>query len=70
MPNQLAEHLKVSKRRLSMFMKVAGVKRRLKYMSGERQPVYYPLTEDEVTRILRAAWAYKGRREAIRMGVL
>jgi hypothetical protein len=69
MPNQLAEHLKCSKSRLSTFIKMAGVKRRVRYVSGENQPVYYPFTEREVEAILRAAWTCKGRAQARKMGI-
>jgi hypothetical protein len=65
----LAKHLKCSKSTLNRFIKAAGVKKRVKYFSGDDYPVYHPFTRQETEAILRAAWAHKGRREAIKMGI-
>jgi hypothetical protein len=69
MPNQLAEHLKCSKSRLATFIRAAGVKRRVRYVAGDNQPVYYPFTTQETEAILRAAWTAKGRSHARKMGI-
>lgn len=66
----LARHLRVSKATLALFVKAAGVVRRVRYIAAETRPVYHKFTQTETEAILRAAWAHKGRRHARGMGIL
>lgn len=68
--NTLAKHLHCSKARLAVYVKAAGVVRRVKWRYESAPPVYHKFTKAETEAILRAAWAAKGRGHARKMGIL